>query len=80
MTKIPIKGVKQLNARILSESIQFIESYKLQFNLEDIRFIILKKDNEIPGMITHLNKLFEESQVKLLTTKIITLQQLNEDF
>lgn len=78
--KIPIKGVIQLNKKILSETIQFIESYKLSFEPDDIKFIILKRDNEIPNMINHLGLIFKKEEVKILTTKIITLQQLNEDF
>lgn len=56
---------------------------KLTFNASDIRFIIVNKDQEIPEMLDELEKIFGNKtsfkDLKLLGTRLISLQQIIED-
>ena len=79
--KIKINSVRQLNTRILHHGIRHFEAYRLKFDLNDIRFIILKNSREVPTMIKFLLKnINSKIKVDTLIPKIITLEQLKEDF
>ena len=73
--KDPIKR-RAINMKLAKHS-------KLEFKPNDIRFIIVEKDNEIPGMLTELEKIFESTatskDLKILGTRLISLQQIIED-
>ncbi len=59
-----------------------IKQKKLSFTPKDIRYIFVKTDNDIPGLVDFINtKLEHHSQkdIKILTTKIISLQTIKVD-
>lgn len=61
-----------------------IESYKLTFEPNDIKYIIIKDDSEINEFIHILKsakgRKFSLDDVEKLTTRIITSKQIREDF
>jgi hypothetical protein len=56
---------------------------KLNFNANDIRFIVVNKDSEIPSTLDELEKIFRDKtpfkDLKLLGTRLISLQQIIDD-
>lgn len=62
----------------------FIKDYRLSFGGEDIKYLIVKSSKDIPRLIETIhstNKLVENSkQGDILTTKIMTIEQINADF
>lgn len=64
-------------------NIKLAKHIKLNFSPNDIRFIIVNKDDEIPEMINDLEKIFGgktyANDLKLLGTRLISLQQIIED-
>lgn len=73
--KNPIKR-RAINIKLAKHS-------KLTFKPNDIRFIIVEKDREIPQMLDELERIFGSTAVhkdlKLLGTRLISLQQILED-
>ena len=69
----------------MKEGIRHFEAYKLDFEISDIKFILLKKDSDVPGMIKYINQVFRQKKgnekiLKTLVSKIFTLEQLRQDF
>lgn len=56
---------------------------KLNFEPKDIRFIIVENDEDIPEMINHLERIFGDkstsNELKLLSTRLISIEQILED-
>ena len=56
---------------------------RLRFEAKDIRFIIVRKDNEIPEMLGHLEDILGKKtpqyDFKILSTRLISLEQVMED-
>lgn len=56
----------------------------LNFTVEDISYIIVNKDDEIPEVLEFINNNFQDSctakQLKILGTKILTKNQIYQDF
>jgi hypothetical protein len=81
-----LKSKKELNKSILNNSLKNFESYKLTFELSDVEFIILKKNDEIIEMVEFIIKSFSKKnneltdELKILISKIITIEQLKSDF
>ncbi len=82
-----ITDINELNKTILDNSLKHFESYKLHFELDDIEFIILKSNSEIIEMIEYIIETFKNEksddisdELKVLISKIITLEQLTNDF
>jgi hypothetical protein len=81
---------KYLNAeqfkkyRGTSKNKPFIENINLPFTSDDIKYLIVESNKDIPKLIKvikNTNSLTKNSNEKdILTTKILTLEQLNEDF
>lgn len=68
---------------ILAEANAKVGQLKLQFNPEDIKYIIVKNEGEIKAMITALNSMkskFSLDEVEILTTRILTSEQIKNDF
>jgi hypothetical protein len=63
--------------------INLAKHIKLNFNANDIRFIIVNKDDEIPGLLRDIEKIFggntPYNDLKLLGTRLISLEQILED-
>jgi hypothetical protein len=64
-------------------NIKLAKHIKLVFEPKDIRFIIVEKDKEIPEMINQLEKIFGSNatlnDLKLLSTRLISMEQILED-
>ena len=62
---------------------QLADKFKLAFDQEDIRYIIVEKENEIGDMIDDMENLKlgnPDKDRKLLLTKLISIDNLNQDF
>jgi hypothetical protein len=57
-------------------------NHSLEFNSEDIKYLIIKNDNEAKAMTEaiHSNNKFNDEQKIILSTKIISTEQIKEDF
>jgi hypothetical protein len=81
---------KSLNAsqykeyRGISKSKPFIENINLPFNSNDIKYLIVKSNNDIGKLIRAIksidNLTKNSNDTDILTTRILTVQQLNNDF
>jgi Putative abortive phage resistance protein AbiGi, antitoxin len=56
---------------------------KLHFEPKDVRFIVVKRDSEIPNFLNQLNSIFEKQissyDLRILATRIISLEQIVEN-
>jgi hypothetical protein len=56
---------------------------KLEFEPSDIKFIIVEKDEEIPNLIDEIREIYRKSatydEIMLLTSRLISLEQIVED-
>ncbi|WP_295677898.1 abortive infection system antitoxin AbiGi family protein [uncultured Empedobacter sp.] len=61
-----------------------LENLYLEFEIEDISYIIVNDSDEIPEILSLLNDIFEDKctakQLKILGTKILTTNQIFNDF
>lgn len=58
------------------------QDHMLTFEPEDIRYLLVEKEDDVPLLIDYINKdldNFTESQVKILSSKIIILDELRRD-
>ena len=57
---------------------------KLTFEPKDIKFIIVKRESEIPNMIKNIQEIFEDKathkELMILYSKLISLEQIENDF
>lgn len=57
---------------------------KLEFKPNDIKFIIVKNDNEIPHLIDEIREIYRTTatydEIMLLTSRLISMEQILEDF
>lgn len=64
-------------------NIKLAKHIKLEFEPSDIRFIIVNKESEIPAMFDKIEQIFQDRatmrEVKLLGTRLISLEQILED-
>jgi hypothetical protein len=62
----------------------FKQHFKLGFKSEDIKYIIVEKENEVLEMVKMVEKIkgnyYKEDDVRLLATKIISVERLYDDF
>lgn len=58
------------------------ENHSLEFDFEDIKYIIIKNDSEAKAMTEAINSTnrFTDEQKIILSTKIISCEQIKEDF
>ena len=70
--------------RGLSKRKPFIENINLSFNSFDIKYLIVKSSNDIPKLIRVIkntgNMQISSNDSDILTTKILTVEQLYNDF
>lgn len=70
-----------------SEENKKLSEYTLSFNIQDISYIIVKEELDIPWLISELrkiirkkhNKQYSEGDFHLLCSKIFAIEKLNED-
>ena len=64
-------------------NIKLAKHIKLSFEPNDVKFIIVERDNEIPDMIKKLDDIFgktaSSNDLKLLGTRLISLEQILEN-
>lgn len=61
----------------------YMETKKLAFTPNDIKYLIIKDEHEISYLIAEINKIksdFNEEQRKVLSSRIMTIKQILEDF
>jgi hypothetical protein len=78
-----LEKTKYLDPLILSAANAKTEKLKLKFEPEDIKYIIVKHENEIKPMIAALKMIkskYTSDIVEILTTRIITAEQIKTDF
>jgi hypothetical protein len=60
------------------------ESYRLKFDPDDIKYVIIKDDSEIHEFIDHFRSVksgkYGEKDIDRLTTRILTYEQIKKDF
>jgi len=70
--------------RGISKSKPFIENINLSFTSNDIKYLIVKSNKDIPKLIKAIkstdNLTKNSNDTDILTTKILTVEQLNNDF
>lgn len=74
-----------MNEDQLSSKNEVLKRFKLSFEPEDIRYIIVKEENEIYPMINDLSEIKSkyvnrEGVIEILSSRIITCKQILEDF
>lgn len=59
------------------------ENFKLHFTPDDIKYLIVESESEIDDLITQLKRVkggFEELKVDRLISKVLTTEQIEQDF
>lgn len=72
-----------LNPTILENENKKLFEYRLGFKPSDIKYIFVKNENEIHPMMEELRNIksrFSRKEIDILTSKIITTEQIKEDF
>lgn len=82
-----------LQSKILDEATNSLHKhYKLSFKAEDVKYIIVRNENEIPEMVDFIYSGFQgynednelvactNNEKKRLMTRVISIQQIKEDF
>lgn len=68
----------------ISKSKPFLKEITLDFNASDIKYIIVKSERDIPKMIRLISSIkgltTNGDETDILSTKILTVDQLNQDF
>ncbi len=82
---IPIMSREQYQDRSIRQQYNDVlqESFKLAFDARDIKYIIVKDESEVLSMAQKINKFasrYSSEEKNLLTTRIISMQQILEDF
>ena len=92
---IPIGGEKSAPFRTLSEKQmdnnkelqienEMLKSYQLHFNPNDVKYIFVKEESEIHKIVSDLRKIkspnYDRRTIDILTSKILTTEQILEDF
>ena len=77
---------KYKDENIRQQNNEIIKSKKLSFEPKDIKYIIVKKNNEVLEMVKKVKEIksekkrYSDDDLLLLTTKIISMEQAEEDF
>jgi len=82
---IPVMNQEQYNdSSTLNHCNEILqESFKLTFTAQDIKYIIVREEDEVLKMAEKIESLkyrYSDEEIKLLTTRIISMQQILEDF
>lgn len=72
----PITKIQKRNERL--KDIR----YRLGFQIEDISYIIVEKESEIPDMVSFVKELYkdESAEVDILLTKITSMERIKSDY
>ena len=71
-------------AKILNKKLADNKKYHLSFTPDDIKYIIVNKENEILPLIHKIRSIkggkFTQNQIDILITRIITMDSIRETF
>lgn len=72
----PITKIQERNERLKDSR------YRLGFQIEDISYIIVEKESEIPDMVSFVKELYkdESAEVDILLTKITSMERIKSDY
>ncbi|WP_405352268.1 abortive infection system antitoxin AbiGi family protein [Nonlabens sp. Asnod3-H03] len=80
----PFVPISRIDTRAKKQSYNNrIRHLNLSFQPDDIKYLIVEKDDDILDLIEHLNvakEIFDSDTKKRLTSRIITLEQIINDF
>ncbi|CAG1065936.1 hypothetical protein BAC1_01531 [uncultured bacterium] len=80
----PLRVDQFRDPNCLREHNEKIERFKLSFDPKDIKYIIVNKEREILEMVEYLHKVkspkYDDDTIKILTSRIITCEQIQKDF
>ncbi|MBA1196037.1 hypothetical protein G7011_02840 [Pseudomonas plecoglossicida] len=64
------------------EARESVKDYRLRFEADDIRYIIIGSENEIPSFVDSLRDLrrFSSREVERITARVLTAEQIKNDF
>jgi hypothetical protein len=72
---------EHFSREIFDERNEKIEKYGLYFSSDDVKYIIVENEEMLHGLANFIEEsLMEKTEKKNLTTKIITLKQIKDDF
>lgn len=78
---IPERKANQVALEKANQEMQLND--KLLFKAKDVKYIIVKKENEIPAFVNfienELSQEFDENERNILVSKLISVQQIKED-
>lgn len=78
-----IDFLDEIKRSTINSKLEKFEKYKLAYKPDDIKYIIVENDNQILSLIEALNLLtnrYDIETIKKLSSRIITRQQIIEDF
>lgn len=85
--KLPVKTLsieKFKDSVLLENENRKMVNYRLKFSVKDVKYIFVENENEIDILINKLrmikSTIYNERDIELLATKIITTRQIVEDF
>jgi hypothetical protein len=68
----------------LSKANNELQSYSLAFSPDDVKYIFVKEESQIPTIVNELRKMknqeYDSKKIDILTSKILTIRNLKEDF
>jgi hypothetical protein len=71
------------NKLLLADANSALQKHKLSFEPDDIKYIFVNNDSEIPTMVSALKRIqskYPPHVLKILTSRIITCEQILNDF
>lgn len=76
-----LSGTKASNKKVKDKLNKQLKSDMVKFDADDIKYIMIKKKSEIQDFVTVINKMkLDRKQKNELITKIITIEEINEDY
>jgi hypothetical protein len=79
-----IKDAEYQTYRGTSKAKPFLREINIEFKAKDIKYLIVESNNDIPRLIKAIksanNLVANSAEADILATKIITIEQLNNDF
>lgn len=63
-------------------AIESVKNYRLDFDADDIRYIIIESEDEIPSFVDSLRDLrrFSSREIERITARVLTAEQIKTDF
>ncbi|NIL16460.1 abortive infection system antitoxin AbiGi family protein [Pseudomonas sp. AN3A02] len=73
---------KDINEETLVEASESVKDYRLDFDADDIKYIIIASEDEVPSFVDSLRDLrrFSSREVERITARVLTAEQIKSDF